>query len=85
MSAPRIVTPQEAQRFDPSDRLTPLIKHFDLVHTVATEPDRIAAAERAAVVKALRERAESLAKRGYPDVADLLADDTDLIENGADL
>jgi hypothetical protein len=79
MSALRIVSPEEAQRAAslpfPSgypDYALP----GDLLHTVATEPDRT----RAAVVKALREAAERLTYSAHIDVHTM----ADAIENGAD-
>ncbi len=80
MSGPRIVTPQEAQNhlkdmggFWPGSHR--------LLHTVATEPDRI----RAAVVKALLTEANALRLvDAYRPAALAIYARLDAIENGAD-
>lgn len=87
MTEPRIVTPQEASECQEGKWDTEWGAK-DILHTVATEPDRT----RAAVVKALRRHGDSLG--GLGDTAPLPRDAyaaaqawkrAAAIENGADL
>ena len=72
-----IVTPEAAQHYRDGGVFVP--RYGDLVHTVATEPDRT----RAAVVKALRDAADYTA--GFPRSGpDGLRRRADVIEKGAD-
>lgn len=85
MTAPRIVTPEEAQeawdRWRSGLTAQVYMHGVDLAHTVATEPDRT----RAAVVKALRQTADSLGRSGYPSSCYFMRARADAIENGAPL
>ena len=91
MSTPndwRIVTPQEADALlkasetDRTGRSTWLLRDQAerYAHTVATEPERIAAAKRAAVVKALRDLEDSFDGRDQV----WISSKADAIEHGAE-
>ena len=88
MREPRIVTPQEAQRWETDPEHVPFdsIDPYSAARTIATEDarwsERIAAAERAAVVKAYR---YSAGYASHADDRDLFNGWADAIENGADL
>lgn len=95
MTEPRIVSPQEAQAesaawANTAGRLLSLDDALarDYSHTVATEPDRIAQAERRGAVKALRGAADWFVARntyGPLSASDQLLDRAAAIENGAPL
>jgi hypothetical protein len=66
----RIVSPEEAREWSGPGWRAPLQAEFSeqLCHTVATEPDRIADAERRGAVKALREAADNWEATGGADL-----------------
>jgi hypothetical protein len=83
----RIVTPQEAQEWAEPGWRSPINASFaeDLLHTVATEHERRGEDARAAVVKELRQIAQTFRRWQQPAEAVLIDRRANAIQNGATL